>query len=137
MTANTNWKGLVKAVLSAPARWAQRAWDRTMEWAGRHPAVSWYIHGSVCWFAAGCVAWIGHWMFGRFHDHAALFALVLGSFAMMAYYLRKELGDWAKYRLTGRLKEISAGVSREKDGWGDLAAPVFFLIGVLSGWFWS
>ena len=38
--------------------------------------------------------------------------------------------------LTGRLKEVAAGVTREKDGWGDLVGPLYFLVGVLSAYYW-
>ena len=118
-------------VAKVKARWA-----RINEWAGEHPAASWFIHGGVCYLAASAIAWLAQWTLPNVF-HAALVALCFAAFLMMFYFIRKELGDWAKHGLAGNLKKVDGGVEKKADGWGDLVGPVYFLVGVLSGWYWS
>ena len=108
---------------------ARNAWGATMKWAGKHPAMSWYIHGTVCYLVAGALAWLGSltpWA------RAPLWALCAGALGMALYFLRKELGDWKKHDPD----LVMGGVTKRADGWGDLAGPVYFLAGVLSAVFW-
>lgn len=78
--------------------------------------ISWYVHGIVSILFAYCFSLVWN-MFGE--D-----GLFIGITIAMLFYLCKEIGDFWRYGMEGRLREQdSDGVTRINDGFGDFCAP--------------
>ena len=111
--------------------------DRRLKWLTKEsplakiPAVSWMVHGGIAIVASAALYRFLLWLFD------VEFGWMLGTQGFALFYLRKEIGDFEKYRGLGTLfksQREKGGATNFEDGIGDANGPLMLAVGTLVQW---
>ena len=110
--------------------------DRRLNWLTREsplakiPAVSWLVHGTLSVIGAVAFYHLLAWLF------SVDFGWLIGTQAMAGFYLRKEIGDFERYRGLGTLfkSQRKGGATNIEDGVGDVYPSLMLALGTLVQW---
>ena len=98
----------------------------------RTPWLSWLSHLAVSIIAASIISWFIGGVFG-----APAFGWVLGTWMILAFYLRREIKDARRYLKAHTLRQSQrkeGGATNLEDGIGDALGPLALSIGSTVAW---